>query len=86
MASPTFGRLYPGENTRYSFYRRLSEPQDQSGHEGMEKNVHPYVTRGRTRARSQAPCHLSYTIQIKCLTWQCKFDTDLVLCNLESLS
>ena len=41
VASPTLGRLYPGEYTRYSFYRRLSGPQDQSRHEGVKKNLHP---------------------------------------------
>ena len=50
MASPTLGRLYPGEIPRYSFYRRLSVPQDQSGHEGVKKNLHPSDTRDRTRA------------------------------------
>ena len=33
MASPTLGRLY----SRYSFYSRLSRPQDQSGYEGVKK-------------------------------------------------
>ena len=37
VASPTLGRLY----LRYSFYRRLSGPQDQSGQEGVKKNLHP---------------------------------------------
>ena len=32
------------------FYRRLSGPQDQSGHEGVKKNLHPSDTRDRTRA------------------------------------
>ena len=32
------GSLYPW----YSFYRRLSGPQDQSGCEGVEKNLHPF--------------------------------------------
>ena len=41
VASPTLGRLYPGEIPRYSLYRRLSGPQGQSGHEGMKKNLHP---------------------------------------------
>ena len=34
-------RLYPGEIPRYSFYRRLTGPQGQSGHEGMKKNLQP---------------------------------------------
>ena len=50
VASPTLGRLYPRESPRYSFYRRLSGPQDQSGHEGAKKNLHPSDTRDRTRA------------------------------------
>ena len=33
MVCPTLGRLYP----RYSFYSRLSEPQEQSGYEGVKK-------------------------------------------------
>ena len=49
VASPTLGRLYPQESPRYSFYRRLSEPLDQSGHEGAKKNLHPSDTRDRTR-------------------------------------
>ena len=36
VASPTLGRLYPGEIPQYSFYRRLSGPQDQSGHKGAK--------------------------------------------------
>ena len=49
MASPTLGRLYPGEIPRYSFYRRLSGPQDQSGHEEEKKNLHTSDTQDRTR-------------------------------------
>ena len=40
VASPTFGHLEP----RYSVYRRLSGPQDQSGYEGVKKNLHPSDT------------------------------------------
>ena len=47
VASPTLGRLYPEESP---FYRRLSGPQDQSGHERANKNLHPSDTRDRTRA------------------------------------
>ena len=39
VASPTLGRLYPPGKSQYSFYRRLSGPQDQSGHEGAKKNL-----------------------------------------------
>ena len=31
----------PEENVLYWFYRRLNGPQDQSGHEGANKNLHP---------------------------------------------
>ena len=40
----------PEESPRYSFYRRLSVPQDQSGHEGAKKNLHPSDIWDRTRA------------------------------------
>ena len=49
VASQTLGCLYPEESPRYSFYRRLSGPQDQSGHKGAKKNLHPSDTRDRTR-------------------------------------
>ena len=39
----------PGESPRYSFYTRLSGPQDQSGHEGVKKDLHPSDTRDRAR-------------------------------------
>ena len=39
----------PGKVLRYSFYRKLSEPQDQSEHEGVKRNLHPFYTRDRTR-------------------------------------
>ena len=41
VASPTHGRHYP---------RRLSGPQNQTGHEGVKKNLQPYNTQDRTRA------------------------------------
>ena len=50
VASPTLGRFTPGEISRYSFYRRLSGPQDQSGHGGVKENLHPSDIRDRTRA------------------------------------
>ena len=46
VAIPTLGRLYP----RYSYYSRLSGPQEQSGYEGVKKNLHPSDIRDRTRA------------------------------------
>ena len=62
VASPMLGRLYPRGNPQYSFYRRLSGPQDQSGHEGEKKSPplrHPGSNLGHP-ACSQAPCHLSH--------------------------
>ena len=56
--------LTPGEIPRYSFYRRLSEPQDQSGHEGVKKNLHPSDTRDRTRAVQPVAKRLA-----ACATW-----------------
>ena len=43
MASPTLGHLYPGGKPRYSFYRRLSGSQNQSGHQGVKKISTPLV-------------------------------------------
>ena len=43
----------PGEIPRYSFYRKLSEPQDQSGHKGVKKNLYLSATQGQTWAHSQ---------------------------------
>ena len=46
VASPMLGCLYPPEEIpRYSIYRRLSGPQDQSGHKVVKKNLHPSDTR-----------------------------------------
>ena len=42
VAGPMLDRLYPW----YSFYRRLREPQDQSGHEGEKKNPTPRIELG----------------------------------------
>ena len=42
-ASTMRGRFYPGETPRYSFYRRLGEFQDQSGHEEVKKNLHTQI-------------------------------------------
>ena len=41
MASPMLGRLYSRGKPRYSLHRMLSVPQDQSGHEGVKKNLTP---------------------------------------------
>ena len=40
----------PGKSPGYSFYRRLSGPQDQSEHKGVKKNLHPSDTRDKTQA------------------------------------
>ena len=40
----------PEESPRYSFYRRLSVPQDQSGHKRAKKNLHLSDTWDRTWA------------------------------------
>ena len=45
VASPMLGRLYPRGKRQYSFCRRLSGPQDWSGHEEMKKNPHLSDTR-----------------------------------------
>ena len=61
--SPTLGRLYARRRSPVLIFRRLNGPQDQSGHEGLKKNLEPSDTQNRTRAVqacSQAPCHLSY--------------------------
>ena len=50
VASPMRDRFYPKENPRYSFYRRLREFQDQSGHEEVKKNIHPTEPGDRTLA------------------------------------
>ena len=55
VASPKLGRFYPRRKLWYSSHRRLSEPQDLSGHEG--------VNSGRP-ARGPAPCRLSYLAHI----------------------
>ena len=65
VACPTLGRLYPGEKPRYSFYRRLSGPQDQSGYKRVKKNLHPSDTWDRTRAVQPAAKSLLYSIRIK---------------------
>ena len=50
VASPMLGRLLSqGKAPRYSFYRRLSGPQDQSGHEDVKKNLHLSDARDQTR-------------------------------------
>ena len=56
--------LTPGEIPRYSFYRGLSGPHDQSGHEGVKKNLHPSDTRDRTRAVQPVAKRLAHTSNI----------------------
>ena len=58
VASPTLVRLYPRE-------RRLSEPQNRSGQEGVKEKSPPFRHLGSKpghRARSQAPCRLIYLL------------------------
>ena len=53
----------PKESPRYSFSRRLSGPQEQSGHERAKKNLHPLRHPGSNPgrpARSPAPFRLNY--------------------------
>ena len=47
VANPTIGYIYLQGKLRYSFYRRLSGSQDQSGHE-VKENLHLSDTRDRT--------------------------------------
>ena len=46
VASSMICQLYP----QYSFYRRLSGPQNQSGHKGVKRNLLPSNTRDKTWA------------------------------------
>ena len=48
VASPTLGRLYPRRRFPVFIYKRLSGPQDESGQEGVNKNLHPSDSRDRT--------------------------------------
>ena len=50
VASPMLAAFTPGESPWYSFYRRLSGPQDQAGCKGVKKNLHASDTRDQTRA------------------------------------
>ena len=45
VARPTLGHLYPRGKPSVLIYRRQSGPQDQSGHEGVKKNLYPSDTR-----------------------------------------
>ena len=49
----------PEEGHGYSFYKRLSELQDQCGHEGVNKNLPPSDTRNRTQAVQPVPKRLA---------------------------
>ena len=60
----------PWESSRYSFNRRLSGPQDQSGHEGAKKNLHPSDTQDRTRTiQPVVKRHASWATWPTCLLW-----------------
>ena len=50
VTCPTIDRLYPGEILGTNFMGGSVDPQGQSGHEGVKKNLHPTNTRERTRA------------------------------------
>ena len=78
VAGTMVGRLYPW----YSFCRRLREPQDQSGYEGVKKNLHPSDTQDWTRAvRSIAKCHAAWaTLSIKYIKVYSKFITRYQQC------
>ena len=72
VASPTLCRLYPWESPPVPIYRWLSEPQDQSGHEGVKKNLHPSDTWDRTQV-VQLVAKLSKKVQIQLFSdigWQ----------------
>ena len=73
----------PEESHRYSFFRRLSGPKDQSRHEGVKKNLHPLRHPGSNPdrpAHSQAPCRLSYLSHISFLYVIKMFCMKLIYC------
>ena len=59
VATPMFDPFTPRKRPLYSFYRRLSGPQEQSGHEGVKKNLHPSNTRDQTQAFQHVAKHLA---------------------------
>ena len=64
------GHIFPWESLWYSFYRRMSGPQDQSGHEGVKKNVHPFDTWDRTRAVQPVAKHLAVWATWPIVAWR----------------
>ena len=50
VASAMLGRLYHLGKASGTHFMRVSEPQDQPGHEGVKKNVDPSETQDRTQA------------------------------------
>ena len=59
VASPTLGHLYPNGKAQNSFYRKLSGPQDQSGHKGVKENLHTSDSWDLTQAVQPVPKHLA---------------------------
>ena len=67
---PMLGCLYPRESLKYSFYIRLSGPQDQSGHKGAtilignikKSNLH-WVILGQinTMVKENLPYHIRFS-------------------------
>ena len=64
------GHIFPWESLWYSFYRRMRGPQDQSGHEGVKKNVHPFDTWDRTRAVQPVAKHLAVWATWPIVAWR----------------
>ena len=64
LASPR--PFLPPRKPRYSFYMRLSGPQDQSGNEGVKKNIHPSDTRNQARVPQPVAKRLTTHISITC--------------------
>ena len=66
----------PSESPQFSFYSRLSEPQDQSGHKRAKKNLHLLRHPGLNLSHSvhiQVPCHLSYLAHFRESVVTCTF-------------
>ena len=83
VVGPILDCLYPW----FSFYRKLNGPQDQSGHDGVKKNLHPFRHQGSNLghlARSQAPCRLSYLVHQLTNTVIIYRDTVLIALKIRS--
>ena len=64
VASPTLGRLY----SQYSYYSRLSGPQEQSGYEGVKKNLDPSGTRDVVPVAKHLAAWATWPLK-KTMTW-----------------